>query len=65
MAYSDFISEVNSGHVRDVTIQGHTVTGQTTDNHAFQTYAPEDPNLFQRLTDRGVRVVAQAPTMTA
>jgi cell division protease FtsH len=59
MAYSDFISEVNSGHVRDVVIQGHTVTGQLADQHNFQTYAPEDPNLFQRLTDKGVRVIAK------
>jgi cell division protease FtsH len=59
MAYSDFISEVNSGHVRDVVIQGHTVTGQLSDGHGFQTYAPEDPNLFQRLTDKGVRVIAK------
>ncbi len=59
MAYSDFISEVNSGHVREATIQGHTVAGSLNDGHGFQTYAPEDPGLFQRLTDKGVRVVAK------
>jgi cell division protease FtsH len=59
MAYSDFISEVNSGHVRDVVIQGHTVTGALSDGHNFQTYAPEDPNLFNRLSDKGVRVIAK------
>jgi cell division protease FtsH len=59
MAYSDFISEVNSGHVRDVVIQGHTVTGALSDGHNFQTYAPEDPNLFGRLSDKGVRVIAK------
>jgi cell division protease FtsH len=59
VAYSDFIGEVNNGHVRDVVIQGRTVSGQLTDGHAFQTYTPEDPSLVQRLTDKGVRVIAK------
>ena len=60
VAYSDFLNEVNAGHVRDVTIQGRTVTGQLTDGRSFQTFTPEDPTLVSRLTDRGVRVVARA-----
>ncbi|MBV9756064.1 MAG: ATP-dependent zinc metalloprotease FtsH [Alphaproteobacteria bacterium] len=59
IAYSDFIGEVNGGRVRDVVIQGHSVSGQLTDGRAFQTYIPEDPSLVQRLTDKGVRVVAK------
>ena len=59
VAYSDFISEMNGGHVRDVVIQGRTVTGQLNDGHNFQTYTPEDPTLVQRLTDKGVRVIAK------
>jgi cell division protease FtsH len=59
VAYSDFISEVNGGRVRDVVIQGRTVSGQLTDGRTFQTYTPEDPTLVQRLTDKGVRVIAK------
>jgi cell division protease FtsH len=59
VAYSDFLNEVNAGHVRDVTIQGRTVTGQLTDGRSFQTYTPEDPALVSKLTERGVRVVAR------
>jgi cell division protease FtsH len=59
IAYSDFIGEVNSGHVRDVVIQGRTVSGQLNDQRTFQTYTPEDPSLVQRLTDKGVRVIAK------
>ncbi len=59
VAYSDFIGEVNSGKVRDVVIQGRTVSGQLTDGRTFQTYTPEDPNLVSRLTDKGVRVIAK------
>jgi cell division protease FtsH len=59
VAYSDFISEVNGGRVRDVVIQGRIVSGQLTDGRAFQTYTPEDPSLVSRLTDKGVRVNAK------
>ena len=59
VAYSDFVSEVNGGRVRDVVIQGRQVTGQLTDGRNFQTYIPEDPTLVSRLTDKGVRVLAK------
>ena len=59
VAYSDFINEVNDGRVRDVVIQGRTVSGQLTDGRTFQTYTPEDPSLVGRLTDKGVRVIAK------
>jgi cell division protease FtsH len=50
---------VNGGRVRDVVIQGRTVSGQLTDGRTFQTYTPEDSSLVQRLTDKGVRVIAK------
>src|SRR5918997_1906447 len=59
VAYSDFLNEVSSGHVRDVVIQGRTVSGQLTDGRSFSTYTPEDPSLVQRLTEKGVRVEAR------
>ena len=59
VAYSDFVTEVNGGRVRDVVIQGRMVTGQLTDGRNFQTYIPEDPTLVGRLTDKGVRVLAK------
>jgi cell division protease FtsH len=59
IAYSDFITEVNTGHVRDVVIQGRTVSGQLNDGRTFQTYTPEDPTLVKTLTDKNVRVIAK------
>jgi cell division protease FtsH len=59
VAYSDFLNEVGAGHVRDVVIQGRTVSGQLSDGRSFQTYTPEDPALVSRLTEKGVRVVAR------
>ncbi len=57
--YSDFVSDVNSGQVREVVIQGRVITGQLNDSRTFQTYTPDDPTLVQRMTDKGVRVTAK------
>ncbi len=57
--YSDFVSDVNSGQVREVVIQGRIITGQLSDSRTFQTYTPDDPTLVQRMTDKGVRVTAK------
>jgi len=58
LAFSDFLTEVDSGQVSDVTIQGSTIQGHYVDGRMFGTYAPEDPTLVTRLNDRGVRISA-------
>jgi cell division protease FtsH len=58
LAFSDFLAEVDNGRVRDVTIQGNTITGHFSDGRSFSTYAPEDPGLVGRLSERGVRITA-------
>ncbi|HLI13588.1 MAG TPA: ATP-dependent zinc metalloprotease FtsH [Alphaproteobacteria bacterium] len=58
MAYSDFLAHVNQNEVREVTIQGHNISGQLSDGRSFSTYAPSDPGLVGRLTDHNVRVRA-------
>ena len=60
LAYSDFVGDVNAGHVRSVVIQDHNVSGVLTDGTSFETYTPEDPTLVSRLTGKGVEVVAKA-----
>ena len=57
--YSDFVSDVNSGQVRSVVIQGPIVSGELNDSRTFQTYTPDDPTLVKRLTDKGVQVTAK------
>ncbi len=60
VSYSDFLTSVNAGRVRDVIIQGHTITGQMSDTaQTFQTYTPDDPTLVSRLTEKGVSVTAR------
>ena len=56
--FSDFIAEVANGQVREVTIKGNQITGYYTDGRGFSSYAPNDPNLVERLTKRGVVIKA-------
>ena len=59
MAFSDFITSVDNGEVRDVTIRGHAISGHFGDGRNFQTYAPDDPSLVPRLSKQGVKVSAE------
>ncbi|MDR6631346.1 cell division protease FtsH [Phyllobacterium sp. 1468] len=58
--YSQFISDVNSGRVKSVTIAGNRITGTFSDNGAsFQTYSPGDAGLVGRLESKGVQIAAR------
>ena len=61
LAYSDFLSQVESGEVREVTLKGRHVSGIFRDGRTLSTLAPDDPNLISRLQNHGVRISAQAP----
>ena len=58
LAFSDFLAAVESGDIRDVTIQGPGITGHYRDGRNFSTFAPNDPNLVPTLTKHGVRISA-------
>lgn len=58
LAFSDFVSEVESGRVADVMIQGSSVSGHFSDGRAFTTYTPSDPNLVPTLQSNGVTIRA-------
>ncbi|MFC3230320.1 ATP-dependent zinc metalloprotease FtsH [Marinibaculum pumilum] len=57
--YSTFVSSVESGQVKDVTISGENISGVYTNGDTFTTYAPNDPQLVERLTNKGVTVRAK------
>ena len=59
--FSQLLADVDQGRVRDVIIQGHDITGTYNDGKPFQTYAPPDPSLVQRLYGKGVLITAKAP----
>jgi len=59
ISFSQLLSEVDAGKVRDVLIQGPDIHGTFTDGRSFQTYAPSDPTLVQRLYGKGVAITAR------
>ncbi|MCV0394141.1 MAG: ATP-dependent zinc metalloprotease FtsH [Rhizobiaceae bacterium] len=60
IAYSEFLSELDAGRVRSVTIAGDRITGTYSDsNSSFQTYSPGDSTLVQRLEQRNVTINAR------
>jgi cell division protease FtsH len=59
ISFSQLLSEVDAGRVRDVLIQGPEIHGSFTDGRSFQTYAPNDPTLVQKLYSKGVSITAR------
>ena len=64
VAYSTFLSQVDSGDVREVKIQDRTIVVHTMDDKSYRTYAPNDSNMVSHLLDKGVVVVAEPPEET-
>ena len=61
ISFSQLLTEVDAGRVRDVVIQGQEIHGTFTDLKPFTTYAPNDPTLVQRLYGKGVTITARSP----
>ena len=61
ISFSQLLSEVDQGKVRDVVIQGPEIHGTFTNGSSFQTYAPSDPTLVKRLYDGKVAITAKPP----
>ncbi len=58
LAFSDFLTSVEAGDVRDVTIQGAGISGHYRDGRNFATYVPDNTNLVPLLSKRGIRISA-------
>ena len=62
MDYSTFIQGVQSGDIKNVTIDDRTITGSTQEGVNFTTYMPwVDPFLVDQLINHNVDVVATPP----
>src|SRR5918996_135866 len=59
ISFSQLLNEVEGGSIQDVTIAGNQITGHFTDGRTFQTYAPNDPNLVDKLNKKGVKITAK------
>ena len=60
--YSTFLTDVDSGRVRNVIISGQQISGSYSDGSNFQSYAPQDADLVKRLEERGVAISAKPVT---
>ena len=67
VSYSTFISEVKSGNVKSVTIEGNTITGKRADDSRFSTYSPETSNdaLIGTLLGNNVEIVGAEPNQNS
>jgi cell division protease FtsH len=59
--YSDFIEQVKSGEVKEVTIQGRVIEGVAQTGQRFTTYSPGDDGLVGDLLNNGVVIKAAPP----
>jgi cell division protease FtsH len=63
MIYSDFLSQVESGQISEVLIEGQKITGKLASGATFSTYSPETNNspLIGDLQKAGVRIMSKPP----
>jgi cell division protease FtsH len=57
--YSTFLGKVKEGTVKEVNIAGDVIVGTTTSGDKFKTYALPDPQLTDRLLEKGVTINAR------
>ena len=58
LPFSNFLNEVEAGRVVEVQIQGNNISGILADGKSFKTYSPNYPELVEKLSSKGVSIVA-------
>ena len=58
LPFSNFLDEVEAGRVVEVQIQGNNITGVLADGKTFKTYSPNYPELVDKLSTKGISIVA-------
>ena len=56
--FSEFLTEVDNGRVVKVEIKGKNIKGVLSNGKTFNTYSPNDPNLIEKLSNKGVSISA-------
>ena len=56
--FSDFLKNLDDGRVVQVEIKGNEINGILSDGTRFNTYAPNDPNLVEKLSSKNVDITA-------
>src|SRR4051794_36169155 len=62
IAYSQLLNEADNGRISNVVISGQEISGTFTDGRTFTTYAPFDPGLVSKLSQKGVQITARPPS---
>ena len=57
--FSDFLSSVETGEIKEVTIQGQDIHGKRASGESFRTFAPAYPELISDLRAKGVKIDAR------
>ncbi len=67
LAFSDFITKVEGGSVRDVIVKDTNYSGHLADGSEFHTVGPIDPmaTIFQQLKAKGVKVLYEKPEQSS
>ena len=58
LPFSNFLNEVDAGRVVEVKIQGNNISGVLSDGKSFKTYSPNYPELVDKLSSKGVSILA-------
>jgi ATP-dependent Zn protease len=61
ISLSQFLTDVDQGRIRDVVFRGQEIYGTYADGRRFNTYAPNDPTLFQRVYGKQGVVITARP----
>ena len=56
--FSEFLTAVENGEIIKVEIQGDNIRGVFSNGNNFTTFAPNDPNLIEKLSTKGVSISA-------
>src|SRR5829696_7052718 len=63
IAYSQLLNEADNGKIANVVISGNEISGTFNDGRGnFATYAPFDPQLVTKLSQKGVQINARPPS---
>lgn len=59
LKFSDFMTQLDSGQVDEVTIKGSVISGQLKNGKKFRTFSPDYPELVKNLRDGKVKISAK------
>ncbi len=64
IVFSEFITKVEAGEIKEVTIKENNITGRLTDGTKFRTYVPNYPELVNKLKAKDIKITAKPPDPT-